>query len=60
MMGSRATISEITETVRGAIKQAGSALIVIAALASLALGLAAGACYMAFRALRLIRGTVTA
>lgn len=45
--------TEITETIRGAVKQAGALLTAVAAIASLALGLAAGALYMAYRALRL-------
>lgn len=46
------------EQIRGALKDAGSVLIAVAVIASLALGLAAGAFYVAFRALRTMRPAV--
>jgi hypothetical protein len=49
------TNRKVAETVRGALKDAGSMLMAVAVIASLALGLAAGAFYVAFRALRAVR-----
>ena len=46
------------EQVRGALKDAGSVLMAVAVIASVALGLAAGAFYVAFRALRATRPVV--
>jgi hypothetical protein len=46
--------AEITETIRGAIKDAGSVLLAVAALAALALGLAVGALIVATRAARAV------